>query len=134
MLAYDRPTTLYPRGGGGNEHPSVPGIAREYTVTETQIGLSSYVRRVAVTIFVCFAGTVAAVVSSVVMGTSPEIAINQSAAGILGVLALIQSLILRVVGIDVSGFGVKDHLYIMPITSVLWFATFATLLTLGVQL
>lgn len=41
---------------------------------------------------------------------------------------------LRVVGVDVNGFGAKDYLYVVFMTFALWFITFAILLTSGVQL
>ncbi|ELZ74075.1 hypothetical protein C5B91_00585 [Haloferax sp. Atlit-10N] len=102
--------------------------------TETQTGLSSHIRGVTVTTLACLAGIAAAVLSGAVVGTSPEAATNQLAVGILGAFVLVQFPVLRVVGIDVNGFGVKDYLYVVFMTFALWFITFAILLTSGVQI
>ncbi|WP_396610757.1 hypothetical protein ACH9L7_11035 [Haloferax sp. S1W] len=102
--------------------------------TETQTGLSSHLRGVTVTTLACLAGIAAAVLSGVLVGTSVEAATNQLAVGILGAFVLGQFPVLRVIGVDVSDFGVKDYLYIVFMTFALWFISFAILLTSGVQL
>ncbi|ELZ87548.1 hypothetical protein C453_04319 [Haloferax elongans ATCC BAA-1513] len=102
--------------------------------TETQTGLPSHLRGVTVTTFACLAGIAAAVLSGVLVGTSVEAATNQLAVGILGAFVLAQFPVLRVIGVDVSDFGVKDYLYVVFMTFALWFISFAILLTSGVQL
>ncbi|MFC7204662.1 hypothetical protein ACFQJC_14175 [Haloferax namakaokahaiae] len=102
--------------------------------TETQTGLSKHIRGVTVTTLACLAGVAAAMVSGVLVGTTAAAATNNVAVGVLGAFVLAQFPVLRVLGIDVNGFGVKDYLYIVFMTFSLWFISFAILLTSGVQL
>jgi F0F1-type ATP synthase membrane subunit c/vacuolar-type H+-ATPase subunit K len=102
--------------------------------TETQTGLSGHVRGVTVTTLACLAGVVAALASGVVVGTSVEAASNQQSLFILGALILAQFPILRLVGVDIQNFGVKDYLYVAFMTFTLWFISFAILLSEGVTL
>lgn len=109
----------------------MPDIALSDMATETQTGLSGHLRGVTVTTIACLAGTAAGLASALVAGTGIEAASNQQTLLILGVFVLGQFPLLRLVGVDVQGFGPKDHLYLVFMTFTLWFITFAILLTSG---
>ncbi|MFD1684137.1 hypothetical protein [Halobellus litoreus] len=102
--------------------------------TETQSGLSDHLRGVTVTTLACLAGVVAALVSARFVGTSVAAAASQQSLLYVAAFVLAQFPILRVVGIDISEFGVKDYLYVAFMTFTLWFITFGVLLTEGVTL
>jgi len=102
--------------------------------TETQTGLTGHVRGVTVTTLACLGGLVAAVVAGVVVGTGPEAASDTRALAFLVAAVAVQYPVLKAVGVDVSDFGAKDHLYVAFMTFALWFITFAILLTTGVAL
>lgn len=100
--------------------------------TETQTGLSKHMRGVTVTTLACLAGVAAAFVSGSIVGTTAEAATNTRALFILAAFVVVQFPVLRVIGVDVSGFGPKDYLYISFMTFTLWFITYGIMLTAGV--
>jgi hypothetical protein len=100
--------------------------------TETATGFSDHMRGVTVTTLACLAGVTAALASGYVVGTSAEAAQQTLSLGILGAFILGQLPLLRVVGIDVEGFGVKDYLYVAFMTFTLWFISYGIMLTAGV--
>ena len=100
--------------------------------TETRSGLSGHMRGVTVTTLACLAGVAAAVVSGVVVGTTVDAATSTLPVVLVAVFVVAQFPVLRVVGVDVSDFGVKDHLYVLFMTFSLWFVTWTILLTNGV--
>jgi uncharacterized membrane protein len=102
--------------------------------TETKTGLSGHLRGVTVTTLACLAGVAAALVSGVYVGTTPEAAANQQTLFVLGAFVLAQFPLLKVVGVDIEGFGAKDYLYVVFMTFTLWFISFGILLTSGAQL
>jgi hypothetical protein len=102
--------------------------------TETQTGLSGHLRGVTVTTLACLAGVVAGVVSGALVGTSPAAATDRRTIGVLAAFVLVQFPVLKVVGVDVADFGVKDNLFLVFMTFVLWFVTLTILLTAGVPL
>ncbi|MFB6196068.1 MAG: hypothetical protein ABEI80_07840 [Haloplanus sp.] len=102
--------------------------------TETQTGLSGHVRGVTVTTLACLGGVVAAVVAGVVVGTGAAAASDLRALAFLVAAIAGQYPVLKAVGVDVSEFGAKDHLYVAFMTFTLWFITFAILLTTGASL
>jgi hypothetical protein len=102
--------------------------------TETKTGLSGHMRGVTVTTLACLAGVAAALVSGVYLGTSPEAAANRQTLFVLGAFVLGQFPVLKAIGVDVEGFGVKDYLYVVFMTFTLWFISFGILLTSGAQL
>jgi hypothetical protein len=102
--------------------------------TETQTGLTGHVRGVTVTTLACLAGVVASVAAAVVVGTSPEAASDIRALAFLLAAVVGQYPLLTAVGVDVSDFGAKDHLYVAFMTFTLWFISFAILLTTGATL
>lgn len=104
------------------------------TETETGAGLTGHVRGVTVTTLACLGGVVAAIVAGVVVGTSPEAASDTRALAFLVAAIAGQYPVLKVVGVDISDFGPKDHLYVAFMTFTLWFITFTILLTSGTSL
>jgi hypothetical protein len=102
--------------------------------TETETGLSDHLRGVTVTTAACLSGTLAAVVSAVVVGTSAAAATDTRALLVLVGFVFLQYPVFQAVGIDVGEFGTKDHLYVAFMTFSLWFMTFTILLTAGVSL
>ena len=102
--------------------------------TETATGLSGHLRGVTVTTLACLAGVVAGLVSGAVIDTSPAAATDRRTIGVLAAFVLVQFPILKLVGVDVTEFGIKDNLYLVFMTFVLWFVTLTILLTAGVSI
>jgi hypothetical protein len=102
--------------------------------TESKSELTGHLRGVTTTTLACLAGVLAALVSGLVTGTTPAAAADPRGLFILAAFLLVQFPVLRAFRIDVSGFGVKDHLYVAFMTFTLWFITFTILLTSGVEL
>ncbi|XVH30332.1 hypothetical protein ACNS7O_07895 [Haloferacaceae archaeon DSL9] len=100
--------------------------------TETASGLSDHARGVTVTTIACLAGLTAGLVSAYVIGTTPQAAGDTRAVLILAAFIFVQYPILKVVGVDVSDFGIKDNLFVSFMTFTLWFITFAVLLSSAV--
>lgn len=101
--------------------------------TESASGLSDHMRGVTVTTSACLGGILAGVASAVVVGTTPEAATDLQAVLILGIAIFAQFPILKLVGVDVSDFGIKDNLFVSFMTFCLWFITYAILLTSAVS-
>jgi hypothetical protein len=101
--------------------------------TDTTTGLSDHLRGVTVTTAACLAGVVAALVSATVFGTNPVPESWTRPLVILAVAVFGQFPLLKLVGIDVADFGLKDNLYIVFMTFCLWFITYAVLLTSAVS-
>jgi len=97
--------------------------------TESASGLSDHVRGVTVTTSACLGGILAGVVSAVVVGTTPEAAADMQAVLILGITIFAQFPILKLLGVDIADFGIKDNLFVSFMTFCLWFITYAILLT-----
>jgi hypothetical protein len=104
------------------------------TETQTETGLSSHVRGVTVTTLACLGGVAAALAAGVVVGTGAEAASDVRALVLAAAAVAGQYPVLKAIGVDVSDFGPKDHLYVAFMTFTLWFITFAILLTTGVSL
>jgi hypothetical protein len=102
--------------------------------TETQTGFSGHLRGVTVTTLACLAGVVAALVSGVLVGTSPTAATDSRSVAVLAAFVFVQYPLFKAIGIDVDEFGAKDHLYVAFMTFTLWFIAFTVLLTSGVSL
>jgi hypothetical protein len=97
--------------------------------TESASGFSDHMRGVTVTTIACLAGILAALASAVVVGTTPEAAGNLQAVLIMGIAIFVQFPILKLIGVDISEFGIKDNLYVSFMTFCLWFITYAVLLS-----
>jgi hypothetical protein len=102
--------------------------------TETTAGLSDHMRGVTVTTIACFAGIAAALVSAFVVGTTPEAASDTMALLIMGGFIFVQFPVLKLLGVDVGEFGIKDNLFVSFMTFCLWFITYAVLLSSAVTL
>ncbi|WP_096390717.1 EMC6-like membrane protein [Halopenitus persicus] len=97
-------------------------------------GITGHARGVVVTTIACLAGIGAAIVSAGYVGTSPADGGSTTALIVLAGTVLVQFPILKVIGVDVTDFGVKDTLYVAFMTFTLWFISYAILLNAGVQL
>jgi hypothetical protein len=104
------------------------------TKTETDAALSGHLRGVVVTTLACLAGVGAAFVSLVVVGGAASAATDPRSVFVLAGFVAVEYPVLRVVGVDVGDFGVKDHLYVAFMTFALWFVTYGILLSSEVSL
>jgi uncharacterized membrane protein len=95
--------------------------------TESGERFSPHLRGVTVTTLATGMGIVAGVVSALVTSGPGD----QIGLAILAGAVLVQFPLLRVLGIEVSDFGTKDHLYVAFMTFVLWFIAWGILLTAG---
>ncbi|QCJ47163.1 MULTISPECIES: EMC6-like membrane protein [Haloprofundus] len=100
--------------------------------TETATGLSSHMRGVTVTTLACLAGIGAAVASAFVVGTTVDDAVNSLSLAVFVAFVLVQFPLLRLVGVDMDGFGAKDYLYVVFMTFALWFISYTVFLSTGV--
>jgi hypothetical protein len=95
--------------------------------TETGDRFSPHLRGVTVTTSATLLGMVAGVLSAVVAsGPTDPIGLALVAGAVL-----VQFPIFGLIGIDVDDFSTKDYLYVAFMTFVLWFITWAILLTAG---
>ena len=101
--------------------------------TDTATGLSDHMRGVTVTTIACLAGLGAAVGSATIFGTTAAAAVGTGQALLVATAVLIQFPILKIVGVDIADFGIKDNLYIAFMTFCLWFITYTVLLTSAVS-
>ncbi|MFB6070986.1 MAG: hypothetical protein ABEJ76_08170 [Halanaeroarchaeum sp.] len=96
--------------------------------TETADGLTGHTRSIVVTTVVSLGGVAAGVVSSMLAsGATDRVGLV-----VLFAAAIVELMVLRLVGVDVAEFGAKDHLYVIFMTFALWFVTWGILLTSGV--
>lgn len=102
--------------------------------TETATGFSDHMRGVTVTTIACLAGILAGLASASVVGATPQAAADMQSLLIMGVFVFVQFPLLKLIGVDVSDFGIKDNLYVTFMTFSLWFITYAVLLTSAVSL
>ena len=103
--------------------------------TETaSTGLSDHLRGITVTTLACLSGIAAGVVSGVVLGTQEAAASDPIGVVIMAAFIFVQYPILKLIGVDVGEFGIKDNLFLSFMTFTLWFITFTLLLTSEVQL
>lgn len=97
--------------------------------TEEATGLSSHMRGVTVTTLACLAGVLAAVVSAVVFGVTPEAATSRQPFLVVAGALFVQYPILRVIGVDIGEFGLKDNLYVGFMTFTFWFISYGIILS-----
>lgn len=100
--------------------------------TETTTGLSDHLRGVTVTTLACVGGIVAALASAQLFGVGAEAATSRLSLGVVAVVLAVQYPLLKLIGVDVSEFGVKDNLYVVFMTFTFWFISYAVLLSTGV--
>ena len=103
--------------------------------TETAAsGLSDHRRGVTITTIACLSGISAGLASAAFVGTDPAAAGDTIAVVIMAAFIFVQYPIYKLVGVDLTEFGIKDNLFVSFMTFTLWFITFAILLTSEVQL
>jgi hypothetical protein len=95
--------------------------------TETGDRFSPHLRGVTVTTIATLFGTVAGVLSAVTAGGPEDVIGLALFAGAVAV----QFPLFGLIGIDVDDFSKKDYLYVAFMTFVLWFISWAILLTAG---
>ena len=95
---------------------------------------SDHTRGVVVTTVACLAGIAAAFASALYLGVSAEAAASTLAVVILGAFVMLQFPVLKLVGIDIGDFGVKDNLYVTFMAFTLWFITYTILLSTRVEI
>ena len=96
--------------------------------TETANRLTGHTRGVAVTTIATLGGVGAGVAANVLASTPGD----TLGLVIVFAAAVVELGVMRVIGIDVSEFGAKDHVYVIFMTFALWFVTWGVLLTSGV--
>ena len=97
--------------------------------TESE-GLTGHLRSVAITTVTALGGVIAGVASAAIA----ESATDQVGLAIMIGMLIVNLIVLRLIGIDVSEFGGKDHLFNAFMTFSLWFVTWGVFLTTGVSL
>lgn len=90
----------------------------------------AHIRGVTVTTIASLFGVLAALASSVII-TGPDDTIGVA---LFAIAVVIQFPILRVIGIKVEDFGIKDYLFITFMTFAFWFMTLTILLTTEAEL
>lgn len=95
---------------------------------------SDHTRGVVVTTVACLAGIAAAFVSALYLGVTADDAASTLAVVILGAFVMLQFPMLKLVGIDIGDFGIKDNLYVTFMTFTLWFITYTILLSTLVKI
>jgi hypothetical protein len=98
--------------------------------TETVEGRASHLRSLTVMSLATLSGIVAALVSAVVAGGATD---PQGLYPLAGAI-LLQIPALRLLGVDVEDFSVKDNIYVAFMTFAFWFVSWAILLTAGTSL
>lgn len=97
--------------------------------TETASGLSDHVRGVTVTTLACIGGIVAAVVSAQVFGAGPDAATSRQPFLVLAAVLFAQYPLLKVLGVKIEEFGIKDNLYVGFMTFTFWYISYGVLLS-----
>jgi hypothetical protein len=98
--------------------------------TESEARLTGHTRSVVVTTLLSLSGVAAGVVTaSLATGPTDRVGLMVVVAAMFANLG-----ILRVIGVDVSEFGPKEHLYNAFMTFALWYVTWGVFLTSEVYL
>jgi len=100
--------------------------------TENASGLSDHMRGVTVTTLACVGGIAAALVSAQVFGAEVSVAQSRQPLLVLAVALFAQYPILKLVGVEIEEFGIKDNLYVGFMTFTFWFISYTVLLSTGV--
>jgi len=94
---------------------------------EADSGFGQFARGITVTSTATLLGAAAGVISRLVTsGPSDPVGLV-----VLAVFVAVQLPLYKGLGIDVDDFGVKDNLYVVFMTFVLWFITWSLLMTAG---
>ena len=99
--------------------------------TETASGLSDHLRGVTVTTVACLSGIAAALVSAYLpfLGTSPAAATDRLALLVVAAAVFVQIPLLKLLGVEIEEFGIKDNLYVAFMTFTLWFISYGVILS-----
>ncbi len=97
--------------------------------TEEATGLSGHMRGVTVTTLACLAGVVAALVSASLFGVTPEAAESREPFLVVAGALFVQYPILKVIGVEIAEFGLKDNLYVGFMTFTFWFISYGIILS-----
>ena len=100
--------------------------------TENASGLSDHMRGVTVTTLACVGGIAAALVSAQVFGAEVGVAQSRQPLLVLAVALFAQYPVLKLVGVEIEEFGIKDNLYVGFMTFTFWFISYTVLLSTGV--
>lgn len=103
------------------------GTTESDVETESDSGISPYMRGVTVTTGSTLSGIAAAVVA---MTLELDPGATNAAFILIGAI-VVQFPLYGLIGIDTDDFGAKDYLYIVFMTFVLWFISWGILLTAG---
>ena len=98
--------------------------------TETVEERAGHRRSLTVVSLTTLSGIVAALLSATLASAATDTIGLYPLAGAI----VIQLPVLRLLGIDVEDFGIKDNLYVAFMTFALWFVTWTILLTTGATL
>lgn len=99
--------------------------------TESADRLTPHLRGLTVTTLSSVMGVLAALLSAALTAGAADPASDPLGVYVLAGAILVQFPVLRLVGIDVSDFGIKDFLFIGFMTFSLWFVCWSILLTTG---
>ncbi|WP_277553953.1 hypothetical protein [Halobaculum limi] len=100
--------------------------------TETASGLSDHLRGVTVTTVSCLAGIAAALVSATVFGVSADAAAGRLTLLVVAAAVFVQIPLLKLLGVAVEDFGIKDNLYVAFMTFTLWYISYGVILSANV--
>ncbi|MFW6382972.1 MAG: hypothetical protein ACOCZD_02925 [Haloferacaceae archaeon] len=103
--------------------------------TETASGLSDHLRGVTVTTVACLAGIAAALVSASLpfLGVGVDAATNRLALLVVAAAVFVQIPLLKLLGVAVEDFGIKDNLYVAFMTFTLWFISYGVILSANLR-
>lgn len=90
----------------------------------------AHIRGVTVTTIASLCGVLAALAARVIIDAPDDVI----GVGMFAIAVLIQFPILRLIGIEVEDFGIKDYLFITFMTFAFWFMTLTILLTTEAEL
>lgn len=93
--------------------------------TETADARADHLRSLTVTSVTSLSGIAAALISAAIASGATDPSGLYPLAGVI----LLQLPLLRLLGVDVEDFSMKDNVYIAFMTFALWFVTWAILLT-----
>ncbi|MFB6104245.1 MAG: hypothetical protein ABEJ57_04055 [Halobacteriaceae archaeon] len=93
--------------------------------TADAAGLTGHARSIAVTATATLMGVVGGVVSAEVAASATD----RISLGVFLGAVLVAYVVMRVVGVDITEFSMKDNAYVTFMTFALWFITFSILLT-----
>jgi hypothetical protein len=97
--------------------------------TETASGLSDHLRGVTVTTLATLGGIVAAVASAALFGTGTAAASSREPFLVVAVVLFAEYPVMKLFGVAIEDFGIKDNLYVAFMTVTFWFISYGILLS-----